>query len=180
MGIKYIYEDDAFIKITETNEKQRQKILLLKISLDYFAPSSYKYWFCYNIMFNFSEIPNKINYYLLKKYIENDEDPEKKILLNTITINNIACVSKKFLTNLNDDTVDYIKEFIRIDLTILYNVFKYYWLQSYFNLIKMEKDLLEKKRSTLKFNEKEYEYVNRAIKNIKRDERKLKKKVMFF
>ena len=126
-------------------------------------------------MFNFGEIPNKINYYLLKKYIENDDDPEKKILLNTITINNIACVSKQFLTNLNDDTVDYIKEFIRIDLTILYNVFKYYWLQSYFNLIKMEKDLLEKKRSTLKFNQKEYEYVNRAIKYIKRDERKLKK-----
>ena len=44
----------------------------------------------------------------------------------------------------------------------------------------MEKDLLEKKRSTLKFNEKEYEYVNRAIKNIKRDERKLKKNAMFF
>ena len=105
---------------------------------------------------------------------------KKKILLNTITINNIACVSKQFLTNLNDDTVDYIKEFIRIDLTILYNVFKYYWLQSYFNLIKMEKDLLEKKRSTLKFNEKEYEYVNRAIKNIKRDERKLKKNAMYF
>ena len=76
--------------------------------------------------------------------------------------------------------VNYIKEFIRIDLTILYNVFKYYWLQSYFNLIKMEKDLLEKKRSTLKFNEKEYEYVNRAIKNIKRDERKLKKNAMYF
>ena len=93
---------------------------------------------------------------------------QKKILLNTITINNIACVSKQFLKNLNDDTVDYIKEFIRIDLTILYNVFKYYWLQSYFNLIKMEKDLLEK-TFYLKFNEKEHEYVNRAIKNIKRD-----------
>ena len=180
MDIKYIYEDDAFIKITAKYEKEKQKILLLKLSLDYFAPSSYKYWFCYNIMFNFSDIPTNINYSLLKKYIENDEDPEKKILLNTITINNIACVSKQFLTNLNDDTVDYIKEFIRIDLTILYNVFKYYWLQSYFNLIKMEKDSLEKKRSNFKFNQKEYEYVNRAIKNIKRDERKLKKNAMYF
>ena len=28
----------------------------------------------------------------------------------------------------------------------------------------MEKDLLEKKRSTLKFNEKEYEYVNELVK----------------
>ena len=180
MDIKYIYEVENSIKIAETNEKQKQKSLLLKLSLDYFAPSSYKYWFCYNIIFNFSEIPNNINYSLLKKCIENDEDQEKKILLNSITINNIACVSKQFLTNLNDDTVNYIKEFIRIDLTILYNVFKYYWLQSYFNLIKMEKDLLEKKRSTLKFNEKEYEYVNRAIKNIKRDERKLKKNAMYF
>ena len=62
MGIKYIYEADNSIKIAETNEKQRQKILLLKISLDYFSPSSYKYWFCYNIMFNFGEIPNKINW----------------------------------------------------------------------------------------------------------------------
>ena len=81
MGIKYIYEVDNSIKIVETNEKQRQKILLLKISLDYFAPSSYKYWFCYNIMFNFSDIPTNINYSLLKKYIENDEDPEKKNII---------------------------------------------------------------------------------------------------
>ena len=73
---------------------------------------------------NFSQIPNKINYYLLKKYIENDDDPEKKILLNTITINNIACVSKQFLTNLNDDTVDYIKEFIRIYGNYLKNIEK--------------------------------------------------------
>ena len=81
MHIKYIYEVDNSIKIAETNEKQKQKSLLLKLSLDYFEPSSYKYWFCYNIIFNFSEIPNNINYSLLKKRIENDEDQEKKILL---------------------------------------------------------------------------------------------------
>ena len=61
MGIRYIYEADTSIKISEINEKQKQKILLLKISLDYFSPSSYKNWFCYNITFNFSQIPNKIN-----------------------------------------------------------------------------------------------------------------------
>jgi hypothetical protein len=172
MNIKVFANENGF----ELTQKQKQKNLLLKISFTYFVPTAHSHWFSYSIYFNFSEIPEKIECNRLFNSIF-DYDLQ---LFNSITINNIACVSKGFLTNLNQDTVGYIKEFIQLDLSILYNIFKINWFNGFGDLIEHEKKFLEKKLYVLDFKSKEYEYVSRAIKQIKRDERKFKKNKKYF
>lgn len=172
MNIKVITNENGF----ELTQKQKQKILLLKTSFTYFIPTAHSHWFSYNIYFNFSEIPEKIEYERLLNSVS-DYDLH---LFNSITINNIECVSKGFLTNLNQDTVGYIKEFIQQDLSILYNVFKMFWFNGFDDLIEHEKNFLEKKLYVLDFKSKEYEYVSSALKQIKRDEKKFKKNKKYF
>ena len=176
MNMLVIANEKLYENCIELTQKQKQAGLLLKISLAYFAPTAHRHWFSYDIYFNFSEIPEKIDGTFLFHSVD-DNDLQ---LFNSITINNIACVSKEFLTNLNQDTVGYIKEFIQLDLSMLYNIFKMNWFIGFEDLIEYEKTFLGKKLYELNFRTKDYEYASRALKQIKRDERKFKKNKIYF
>ena len=170
-------------KMTEITEKQtqkqKQKKILLKTAITYFQPGVNLTWFTDFGYFNFSEIPDKIEYDNLLTSISGFNDNDKS-LFNSMIINNINCVSKRFLTNLNEDTVNYIKEYIQIDLTMIYKIFKMYWLKEYLDIFNHRETYLKNKANRLEFNTREYQNVNYALKMVRRDRKKLEKNKMFF
>ena len=83
-------------KMTEITEKQtqkqKQKKILLKTAIIYFQPGVNLTWFTDFGYFNFSEIPDKIEYDNLLTSISGFNDNDKS-LFNSMIINNINCVS---------------------------------------------------------------------------------------